>query len=154
MCAKLHAAMCGWCCGGPVCGRCQGCSCCFCPRRALQGQVWQLSAAPLVLGARTAHSTHTATAARHAQAVTQPSRPIEENPTNPTPLLETKVLQASIRLGVRKHFLSERTARQLHGLPREVVPSPSLELFKNHVRCGTEGHGQWARWDGLMVGLY
>ena len=33
-------------------------------------------------------------------------------------------------------------------LPREVVGSPSLEVFKDW-RCGTEGCGQWARWDGL-----
>jgi len=32
-------------------------------------------------------------------------------------------------------------------LPREVVGSPSMEVFQNH--CGTEGCEQWAQWGGL-----
>jgi len=35
-------------------------------------------------------------------------------------------------------------------LPREVVGSPSLEVFHSW-RCGAEGHGWWYGGDGLMV---
>ena len=94
----------------------------------------------MVLGARTAHSTYTAPAARHAQAVTQPSRPIEENPINPTPLLETKVLQASIRLGVRKHFLSERVVMHWHREWRGDCPW-SVQCGDVALRDVVSGHG-------------
>ena len=53
---------------------------------------------------------------------------------------------------IRKNF-PERTVRQWHRLPREMVKSPSLEVFENHVdmalRDTVSGHGvmghSWTR---------
>lgn len=54
-----------------------------------------------------------------------------------------KFCQERFRLDIRKHFFIGRVTKHQHRLPRAVVESAYLEVFKKHVDVALEDTVLW-----------
>ena len=64
-----------------------------------------------------------------------------------------KLHKERIRWFIRKHFFSGRVVKRWHSLPREVMNSPSLEVFKKHADVALRNMVSGHDGDGLTVEL-
>jgi len=63
-----------------------------------------------------------------------------------------KLCQERFRLYIKKNFFSKEVLRHWHSCPGSggvTVPGGVQRMW----RCGTEGHGQQAWWDGVGLGI-
>jgi len=57
-----------------------------------------------------------------------------------------KLHQGRLKLNIRKNLFTERVVRHWNRMPREVVDSPSLEVFKDRVDTALWGMVQQEWW--------